>query len=361
MAIVVLNQEGFSNLSKYSGNPFLDAMVDLQDVFTTLAAYQQAKPFIDRYSDTSLSDLRDKIKAYLPEVINKDGSINFSKLEELASNGNKLAEYILSVKQHRENFAKAPIIGKLEAIHNDTLSNILAGNDIAKTANILKLSQQFDEALKKANISDDIKLYLALNKEAFLSDPNKLFTILNLIFNNQQPSQSNNTTQSNNTSQNNDTSQSNNASQSNNTSQNNYALQNNDTSQIPSSEADYIKSIIESNYPSSSPEAQYIISLIEKNSQAQKERKQNIAKPKQTTGTKKTKKKTNKNNQTSWNINHPFKASDYITFQLQSPTQYYPKTQPLTYKSALDIFLNAILHPYSYITFKSINDMIKGR
>jgi hypothetical protein len=189
--MIILDQEGLAKaLGQHSGNPFLDAMVDMQDLFTTISAYQQHKPYIDKYSDTSLSDLKDKVKAYLPEAIDKDGNINFSKLEELASNGNPLAEHILTIKQHREQFANAPIIGKLEAIKNDAVRDILSGNKLTKEANILKKSQQFDEILKKANIPEERKTLLSLNKEAFLSDP-KLLAYLTTIFSNQQPTQNN--------------------------------------------------------------------------------------------------------------------------------------------------------------------------
>jgi hypothetical protein len=181
MGIIVLNQEGFKELSKYSGNPFLDAMVDLQGVFNTIAAYQKHKPYIDKYSDTSLSDLKDKIKAYLPEVLDENGNINFSKLEELAVDGNKLAEAVLGIKQIRENFANAPIGGKLATFKDQSMLDVLSGNILTKQAAILKKSQKFDEVLKK--LPEPIRTFLSYNKEAFLDKPELLAAIATMYGN----------------------------------------------------------------------------------------------------------------------------------------------------------------------------------
>jgi hypothetical protein len=175
MAITILNQQGFSELSKYSGNPFLDAMTDLQDVFNTVIAYQQHKPYIDKYSDTSLSDLKDKIKANLPEAINEKGNIDFNKLQELANQGNKMAEAVLGVKQLRENFANASIGGKLTTFKDQSMVDVLSGNILTKQAEILKKSQKFDEVLKK--LPEPIRTVLSYNKEAFLDKPELLVAI----------------------------------------------------------------------------------------------------------------------------------------------------------------------------------------
>jgi ribosomal protein S17E len=178
MSIIVVNPEGFKELSKYSGNPFLDAMVDLQGVFTILSAYQQAKPYIDRYSDTSLSDLKDKIKAYLPEAVNEDGSINFAKIEELASQGNKIAEAVLGIKQQREQFANTSISNKLATFKDKGLVDILSGNLLTKQATVLKRMQEVEDLIKKSNIRDDIKTLLLLNKEKIAENPEFLSAIL---------------------------------------------------------------------------------------------------------------------------------------------------------------------------------------
>jgi len=180
--MIILDREGLARaLSKSTGNPFLNAMIDLQGLFNTIAAYQQHKPYIDKYSDTSLSDLKDKIKAYLPEALDENGNINFSKLEELAVDGNKLAEAILGIKQMRENFANASIGGKLATFKDQSMLDVLSGNILTKQAAILRKSQKFDEVLKK--LPEPIRTFLSYNKEAFLDKPELLLAIATMYGN----------------------------------------------------------------------------------------------------------------------------------------------------------------------------------
>lgn len=182
MGIAIVNEAGFKDLGKYSGNPFLDAMTDLQGLFTTLITYQNAKPYIDRYSDTSLSDLKDKIKTYLPEALNEDGSINFAKLEELASKGNKLAETVLGIKQTRESFANASVGDKLKTLYDkdvaDKMAPILSGELLTKQATVLKRMQDVEEQIKKLNLPKPVETFLLLNKEKIANDPEVLNAVL---------------------------------------------------------------------------------------------------------------------------------------------------------------------------------------
>jgi hypothetical protein len=183
MGIIVVNPEGFKEVSKYSGNPFLDAMTDLQEVFTSLTTYQKAKPFIDRYSDTSLSDLKDKIKAHLPEVVNEDGSINFTKIEELASKGNKIAETVLEIKNHREGFANASVGEKLATLIDPEKSKIMApilsGEHIIKNARVMKRLQRVEDTIKRAGLPKEWEAMLLLNKEKIAENPEFLSAFLN--------------------------------------------------------------------------------------------------------------------------------------------------------------------------------------
>lgn len=43
--------------AQYSSNPFLNAIQDLMPLLNLFTNYMQYKPFIDQYSNTSLSDL----------------------------------------------------------------------------------------------------------------------------------------------------------------------------------------------------------------------------------------------------------------------------------------------------------------
>jgi len=170
MAITVLNSAGFAKLSQYTGNPFVDMMIDLQDLFNTINLHAKAKPYIDKYSDTSLSDLRDTIKANLPEAIDENGSINFIKLEELASQGNKIAEAILGVRNQREQFANASLGEKLLTLNDrsiaEKLTPILSGELITKQAKVMKNLQAVETAIKKLGLPPELEsLFLSKKRK----------------------------------------------------------------------------------------------------------------------------------------------------------------------------------------------------
>jgi hypothetical protein len=190
--MLVLNTKDWEKIGQYSGNPFLDAMVDMQGVFSTVSTYYKHKPYIDKYSDTSLSDLKDKVKAYIPEAINQDGSINFSKLEELANQGNEMAEAIVGIRQARENFANASIGGKLETFIKPDLQpqlDILSGNILTKEAKVLRNQKEIEEAIKNSNLPEDVKKIMLLSKGALFKDPQTLAAFLPyLMLREQQPS-----------------------------------------------------------------------------------------------------------------------------------------------------------------------------
>jgi hypothetical protein len=65
----------------------------------------------------------------------------------------------------RENFANAPIGGKLATFKDQSMLDVLSGNILTKQAAILKKSQKFDEVLKK--LPEPIRTFLSYNKEAF--------------------------------------------------------------------------------------------------------------------------------------------------------------------------------------------------
>jgi hypothetical protein len=191
--MIILDQEGLAKaLEQHSGNPFLDAMTDLQDVFNTVMVYQRHKSYIDKYSDTTLSDLRDKVKASIPDAVNEDGSINFAKLEELSNQGNIIAQSILGIKQAREQFANATIGGKLATFMDPNLQSrldTLSGNILTKQAQVLKRKQDFETWVKNSNIPDDKKALFLANEDVLLNNPNAL-SILSQIFGWEQDQQS---------------------------------------------------------------------------------------------------------------------------------------------------------------------------
>lgn len=181
MGIAILNPQGFSELSKHSGNPFLDAMTDLQGFFQTLGIYQQNKEYIDKYSDHSLSDLKDKVKSILPDAVDEKGNINFSKLQELAGQGNDIASSILDIKKQREAFANAPLSAKFEALKNPQATDMLSANIIDKQVKLKKKMQLIDEVINKSNLPPDQKALFSAFKEDLAQDPQKLGVILQLF------------------------------------------------------------------------------------------------------------------------------------------------------------------------------------
>jgi hypothetical protein len=192
--MIILNQDELAHvLRQRSGNPFLDALVDMQDLFNTISLYYKHKPYIDKYSDTTLSDLKDKIKTHLPDAIDKNGNIDFSKIEELAKQGNKMAETILGIRQARENFANASIGGKLATFLDEKLQpqlDILSGNILSKEATVLKNLEGVEKLIKNSKLPDEIKAVFLANKEA-LANPQVLATILPFFTLQQDQQQSN--------------------------------------------------------------------------------------------------------------------------------------------------------------------------
>jgi hypothetical protein len=355
MGVIVVNPQGWDKLSKHSGNPFLDAMTDLQDVFSVISAYYTHKPYIDKYSDTSLSDLKDKVKAYLPEAINSDGSINFTKLEELANQGNELAEAIVGVKQARENFSNSSLKGQLETFLNKDAQgqlDILSGNILTKQANVLRNQKEIEEKIKNSNLPEDVKTMLLLSKGAIFKDPQTLAAFLPYLslLQGQQPS--NQQTSDQQTSSQQPTQD--------NTSQ---ALTIDQLINNPFKPLDYINTTTTNNTPSQTPtsEADYIKSIIENNPSQKltpEKKKQIIYKLKKIVEAKK-RQNMNKNNQTLEQfINKPLQPLNYINAIPQTPP--IRAGQLTNNKTILDLFHNAIFNPSSIVNFNML-DSILGR
>jgi hypothetical protein len=179
--MIVLNQEGFKELSKHSGNPFLDAMTDLQGLFQTLAIYQQNKEYIDKYSDANLSDLKDKIKAMIPDAVDAKGNIDFSKIEALASQGDPTAQSIIDTRNHRKAFADAPLAVKFNALKNPGVVDLLSFKIADKNEKIKKKQELINETIKNSNLPDDQKAIFSAFSSRIAQDPQTLKTIIPLL------------------------------------------------------------------------------------------------------------------------------------------------------------------------------------
>lgn len=179
--MIVLNPQGFSELSKHSGNPFLDAMTDLQGLFQTLAIYQQNKEYIDKYSDANLTDLKDKIKAMMPDAVDAKGNIDFSKIEALAGQGDPTAQSILDIKKQREAFANAPLAVKFNALKNPEVADMLSANIIDKNLKVKKKQDLVNDIINKSNLPDDQKAIFSAFSSRIAQDPQTLKTIIPLL------------------------------------------------------------------------------------------------------------------------------------------------------------------------------------
>jgi len=170
--------------SQYSKNPFLNAIQDLMPLMNLFTNYMQYKPFIDQYSNTSLSDLAPIIEKYLPDVIGKNGSINFKQLQTYLTDSDnpmeqKLASEILNIAKIRMQFSRAPFQWQMQALNNPALSSILNGQDIlTKTINVLSNVKKFNAAIDKAKLPNYLKELLKQTAPKLFENPALLGVVM---------------------------------------------------------------------------------------------------------------------------------------------------------------------------------------
>ncbi len=139
-------------------NPYTDLLQSIGQIVNNIVLpYMLNKDHIDRLSDTELSDEKEKIKKILPYVITQDGKIDWGKVQELSTSGNRNAEHILQVKKNREEFAKSGALKKLQIIQDPEVVqsayqiniNTEAEKRLEKVAKALEKLTEKNEVIKQ--------------------------------------------------------------------------------------------------------------------------------------------------------------------------------------------------------------------
>jgi len=168
----------------YSKNPFLNAIQDLMPLLNLFTNYMQYKPFIDQYSDTSLSDIAPIVKQYLPDAVTKDGKIDYKKLQKYLTDTKdpmkqQIAKQVLNIARTRYQFANAPFQWQMQALNNPTLATILNGQQIlAKTITTMQNVKQLNQAIDKSPLPDYLKGLLKQSAPKLVDNPTMLALII---------------------------------------------------------------------------------------------------------------------------------------------------------------------------------------
>ncbi|DAD54651.1 TPA: conserved hypothetical protein [Aquificae Joseph's Coat Spring virus] len=176
----------------YSNNPFLNAIQDLMPLMNLFTNYMQYKPFIDQYSNTSLSDLAPIIKQYLPDVVSKDGKIDYKKLQTYLTDSKdpmkqQIASQVLDIARTRYQFANAPFQWQMQALNNPTLATILNGQQLlTKSINTMQNVKKLNDWIDKSNLPPSIKGFLHQYAPKFVNNPYTLSYLIHYLY----PSQS---------------------------------------------------------------------------------------------------------------------------------------------------------------------------
>lgn len=154
-------------------NPYTDLLQSIGQVINNIVLpYMLNKDQIDRLSDVELSDEKEKIKKILPDVITQDGKIDWDKVQELSTSGNKYAEHILQVKKNREEFAKSGALKKLQIIQDPEV--VQSAYQININPEAEKRLERVAKALEKlAEKNEVIKQYIDMyggDSKALASD-----------------------------------------------------------------------------------------------------------------------------------------------------------------------------------------------
>jgi hypothetical protein len=189
MAVAYLGgPQAWQQLTQYSSNPFLNAIQDLMPLLNLFTTYMQYKPFIDQYSNTSLSDIAPIVKQYLPDAVTKDGKINYKKLQKYLTDTKdpmkqQIANQVLNIARTRYEFANAPFQWQMQALNNPTLATILNGQQIlAKTITTMQNVKQLNQAIDKLPLPDYLKGLLKQSAPKLASNPAMLGLIMPYLY-----------------------------------------------------------------------------------------------------------------------------------------------------------------------------------
>jgi len=155
-------------------NPFGAIMSTLaNDVMPFVQALATNKEKIAQLSDAELNDYVSVLKQYAPDLLTQDGKIDWAKVNEYMTSDDtfkqKIASVISTAKKYREEYAKQPIIVKLNKINEvATATDPTILKKIGASTQALK---KLKEAVNNSNIPDEIKYALLLNADKFADKP----------------------------------------------------------------------------------------------------------------------------------------------------------------------------------------------
>jgi len=155
-------------------NPFGAVIKTLsQDIIPFVATLTLNKDKIAQLSDAELTDYVPVLKQYAPDLLTPDAKIDWTKVNEYATSNDafkqKVADVLSTARKFREEYAKQPIIvklNKMDEVFTATDPNILK-KYVAKNQAL----QKFKNVLSNADLPDEIRNNLLLNADKFLEHP----------------------------------------------------------------------------------------------------------------------------------------------------------------------------------------------
>jgi hypothetical protein len=165
-------------------NPFGAIMHTLaNDVMPFVQALVINKEKIALLSNAELPDYVPVLKQYAPDLLTQNGKIDWTKVNEYATSGDifkqKIAHIVSTAKKFREEYAKQPIIVKLNKI-----SEVATATDptiLQKYGSSYQALQKFKTIINNTNLPDEIKYNFLLNADKFIEKPEYIELLDNLL------------------------------------------------------------------------------------------------------------------------------------------------------------------------------------
>jgi len=151
-------------------NPFSElAEVLKNEAIPMIRQLAMNKEQIAILSDTELTDHIPILKRFAPELLTQDGKIDWNKVEEYLQSDDlfkkEVANYLINTRRRREEFRNLPIGAKLEQLDfygAKTNPEILKKEFMRYT-----ILNKYQEAIEKANLPEDAKLFLLAHAPQF--------------------------------------------------------------------------------------------------------------------------------------------------------------------------------------------------
>jgi hypothetical protein len=165
-------------------NPFGAIMNTLaNDVMPFVQALSVNKEKIAQLSNAELPDYVPVLKQYAPDLLTQDGKIDWAKVDEYATSGDvfkqKIAHIVSTAKKFREEYAKQPIIVKLNKINE--VATATDPTILQKYGSSYQALQKLKTLINNTNLPDEIKYAFLLNADKFIEKPEYIELLDNLL------------------------------------------------------------------------------------------------------------------------------------------------------------------------------------